>query len=112
MSAKSNLRPQPADFTYAPPAYPGHGYTGQGDMVTIRCAGGVVGTLSRQGTTKVGWLAGAELSDAENVIRTMVQNILRESAKKKRSLADAWADILASTQHDAPVTGALSRLVE
>ncbi|WP_121395806.1 hypothetical protein [Micromonospora sp. M71_S20] len=98
------------DLAHAPPRYPGHDYRGDGEIVTVRVAGEVVGHLSRKDWTAVGWLPRPDLSEDADTVRVMVQDILRDFARDGRPLVDAWAEVLNHTQHDAPVTAPLDGL--
>lgn len=99
-------REQPADLVRAPKQYPGHDYTGTGEIVVIRAGSEVVGRLTRKGDA-VGWLPEPDLSDAADAVRLHVQDILRDGAATGATLTTAWAAILDDAEHDAPTTGAL-----
>jgi hypothetical protein len=105
-------KPQPAGLVFAPPAYPTHDYTGQGVIYTIRAGREVVGFLSRKDFdwTALGFIARPGLSPEADIVRQMVHDILREFAAAGRPMVDAFAEVLNSTQHDAPVEAPLDGL--
>ncbi|MCO1616775.1 hypothetical protein M8C11_18845 [Micromonospora sp. CPM1] len=102
-------RDQPADLVYAPPAYPSHDYRGEGEIITIRCVGQVVGHMTRKDGdwTAIGWLPQPGLSEEAEIVREIVEDILRRFARDGRPMVDALAEVLNKTQHDRPVTGPL-----
>ncbi len=100
-------RPSPASLSYAPPTYPSHDYRGEGEIFTIRCAGEVVGHLTRKDWESIGWLPRPGLSEEAGIVREIVEDILRRFAAEGRPMVDAWAEILNTAQHDRPVTGPL-----
>lgn len=102
-----SFRASPAHLAYAPPAYPSHDYTGEGEIFTIRCAGEVVGHLTRKDWQSIGWLPRPGLSEEAGIVREIVEDILRQFARDGRPMVDALAKVLNMTQHDRPVTGPL-----
>ncbi|MEU4568671.1 hypothetical protein [Micromonospora sp. NPDC023956] len=97
---------------YAPKAYPTHDYTGQGVIYTIRLGDEVVGFLSRKvdDWSALGFLPRPGLSPDADTVRLMVYEILARYAAEDRPLVDAFAKVLDSTKHDAPVTARLDGL--
>lgn len=96
-------RPQPADLVYAPPAYPAHGYTGQGRCWTVTTpTDAPVGHLTVQPVTgppeAVGWDAAPPKGTTEAAISDVLWGVLRYGAAQHRALPDAIADILATVQ--------------
>jgi hypothetical protein len=98
------------DLDYAPPTYPGHSYTGEGEIVTVRLGSEIVGHLSRQDWDKLGWLARPALSEDANTVRLIVEDLIAKNAREGRPMVDAYADVLNHTQHDKPVTARLDGL--
>ncbi|GAB1641757.1 hypothetical protein [Krasilnikovia sp. MM14-A1259] len=107
-------RPLPMSLTYAPPAYPSHDYTGQGEIYTIRLGDEVVGFLSHKvgDYEHVGFLPRRGLSEDADTVRLIVYDLLRQYAADGRPMVDAFARILDVTQHDGPVTAPLDGLRE
>ncbi len=99
---------QPMGLVLAPPAYPGHGYEGVGEVVRVRVGRTPVGWLSRRTPDDVGWLPAPAPSRPDRatlagIVRQQVQDALREGAAAGTPLIEVWAAILEGTQHDAPV---------
>lgn len=103
---------QPADLAAAPARYPTHDYSGEGEIVTIRAGREVVGFLSRKlfDWMRVGFLPRPDLSPGADTVRLMVYETLRDFAREGRPMVDAWAEILRTTQHDAPTEAPLDGL--
>jgi hypothetical protein len=102
--------PQPLDFKHARAQYPGHQYTGRGQIVAIRQGSEIVGHLSRKGWDSLGWLPMPGLSTDANIVRTVVMEILADFAARKQPMVDAWAEVLNTATHDAPFLGSLAKL--
>ena len=102
-----SFRPSPMSPVYVPPSYPSHDYKGEGEIITIRCVGEVVGHLTRKDWESIGWLPRPGLSEVAGIVREIVEDILREFARDGRPMVDAWAEVLNYTQHDRSVTGPL-----
>jgi hypothetical protein len=103
-------REQPASLGYAPPAYPGHDYTGEGEIVVLRLGRGIVGWMSRKGWGQISFAARPDLSDDEHILRRLVEGIIRGFAADRRPMVDAWAEVLNLVAHDAPKIGMLEPL--
>ncbi|GAA4981272.1 hypothetical protein [Actinopolymorpha pittospori] len=103
------IEKQPLALTYAPPRYPRHSYTGEGEIVTVRVGREIVGHLTRQGDA-VGWDATAPPYTDAGIVRRIVEDALRAGAAQGRSLDEVWREILASVQHEDPVTAPLDGL--
>ncbi len=95
---------------YAPPHYPHHDYSGEGEIVTIRLGDEIVGFLSRKDWTAVNFNARPDLSDLGHFERRRVFGTLRDFAYDGRPMVDAWAEILNKHQHDKPVIAPLGGL--
>jgi hypothetical protein len=109
------FREQPMDLVLAPPAYPGHSYTGSGEIVRVRVGRTPVGWLSRRTPDDVGWLPApaptrAPRAELAGIVRAQVQDALREGAAAGTPLVEVWAAILDQVQHDAPVRADLGTL--
>jgi len=103
---------QPMDLAFTPKIYPGHRYLGNGEVITVTVNGERVGQLSRNDSERIGWLPEAGLSPEATTVRLLVESTLRDFAAAGKPLSDAWADILANTQHSMPSRVRLNTLVD